>query len=311
MPHRYPLWLSLGLVLGACSSPGSHGKETPEEARERMKVSVYDARAKLTNTTFGAYLAQLDHSIQAWTAMFISGDRVQDAHKLRALAVDIGTRAGKLYEPIVEALETGPPQNRRVCAAALGFVQSGAPLNPLLNAMGDEDELVRANALLALAVLGDPSTPLGGVLEQMRSGTTRAIRSNAALALIEILRAGGKGDEELVAAARIGLHDEEPLVRTQCALILAHQQDAASIDDLALQLYHDPVNAAAMSAARALAYLGSRDAHLKGRCARALAVSLATTNGTVKSSVLNDLRKLAQANFSSDEDWVTWSQRLD
>jgi len=311
MPHRKPLLLWLGLVLGACSAPGSRGEGSREEARERMKVSVYDARAKLTNTTFGAYLVQLDNSIQAWTAMFISGDRVQDAHKLRALAVDIGTRAGKLYEPIVEALETGPPHNRRVCAAALGFVPNGAPLNPLLNALGDEDELVRANALLALAVLGDPTTPLGAILEQMGGGATVAIRSNAALALIEILRAGGKGDEGLVPAARLGLHDEEPLVRTQCALILAHQQDAASIDDLALQLYHDPVNAAAMAAGRALAYLGSRDPHVKGRCARALAASLGVTNATVRSSVLNDLRKLAQANFGSDEDWVTWSQRLD
>lgn len=279
-----------------------------------MQVTSYNPKAKLDRTSFGAYLAHLDRSLQTWTNLFLSGDRVRDARTLQGVALDISTRAGKLYSELIETLETGPPQNRRVAAAALGFVQSRealSPMNALLNALSDPDELVRSNALLGLAVLGDPKTPLGGISQKLQLGTTSAERCNAALALIEILRAGATGDDRLLALARAGLHDEEPLIRTQCALILAQMQDTSAIEDLALILYEDDVNTPAIAAARALAYLGSHDLHVKGRCARALTASLGMVNSTVKAAVTRDLRKLADKNYSEDEDWVTWSHRLD
>lgn len=305
----YPrLCIVSSLLLAACAST----PKEPEEPKERMQVTAYNSNAMRTQTTLGAYLGQLDRSIQSWNAMFLSGDRVRDAHTLRSLSVDIGHRAGKLYYELVETLETSPaPQNRSVAAAALGFVHTQDALTPLLNALSDVSVEVRANALLALAILGDPKTPLGGVVQAMQLGLTEEIRANAALAVLEVLRAGGTPTEGLVDAARLGLHDDAPLVRTQCALILAHQDDEISIDDLALQLYHDTVNTAAMAAGRALAYLGSRNLRVKGRCARALAASLTLTNATVKASILEDLRKLARANFADEEAWVEWAHRLD
>lgn len=301
-------WIVSSLLLAACASTS----EPEEEPRERMQVTAYSPQALRTQTTLGAYLMQLDRSIQSWNAMFLSGDRVRDAHTLRSLSVDIGHRAGKLYYELVETLETSrAPQNRAVAAAALGFVQTKDALTPLLNALADKNMQVRANALLGLAILGDPKTPLGGVVEAMQLGLTEEIRANAALAILEVLRAGGTPSEGVLDAARLGLHDEAPLVRTQCALILAHQDDEHSIDDLALQLYHDGVNTASMAAGRALAYLGSRNIRVKGRCARALAASLTMTNATVKASILDDLRKLARANFADEEAWVEWAHRLD
>ena len=311
MPEQFKPSISLALLLAACAATGEDSS-APVEEKERMAVTAYSPEAVRTQTTFGAYLAQLDRSIQSWTAMFLSGDRARDGQKLRSLALDIEHRASKLFYELVEALETSPSeQNRCISAAALGFVRTEESLTPLLNAITDRSPEVRADALLGLAVLGDPETPLGGVVEAMRVGITPEIRSNAALAVIEVLRAGGTPSEGMVDAARLGLQSEEPLVRTQCALILAKEQDHIAIDDLSLQLSNDPVNTAAMAAGRALAYMGSREPTIKGRCARALAASLRLTNSTLKASVIDDLRKLARANYTTDEDWIQWAHRLD
>ena len=309
--HRQ-LCLVASLLLAGCSSSSPKPDGPLEDAREHMEVVAYNPDAKLETSSLGSYLVGLDRSIQVWNGLFLSGDQERDALKLRSLSVDIGYRTRKLFYELVDELENSQAvNNRRVVAAALGFVQQPEAMSPLLNALSDPDLEVRTNALLGLGILGDPKTPTAGITEQMRSGLTERIRSNAALALLEILRAGGTADPDLLEAARAGLHDTEPLVRTQCALILAHQLDTESIDDLALQLFSDDVNSAAMAAGRAIAYLGSRDSHVKGRCARALTASLGRVNSLVKRSVLNDLRKLSSMNFAEEEDWVEWAHRLD
>jgi len=275
-----------------------------------MRVEAYNQQAIRSRDSIGGYLLQLDRSIQQWNQLFLDGKATNDARKLKGLYQSIGERTRKLFFEIVEQLESGPIQNRRVAAAALGFVGQEDALSPLLNALTDPDETVCANALLSLAVLGDARTPTGSLAHHLRFGASPRLRNNAALALLEVLRVGGDGGDEVVKAAREALVDDDPGVRTHAALILAHQRDVASIESLALQLGGDSTNSAAMAAGRALAYIGSKELPYQGQCARALAASLSRVEPMVKASVLSDLAKLAGKRYAKDEDWVIWAHRL-
>jgi len=282
----------------------------PDETREKMPVEVYDSNAMLDRSGIGFYMSALDRSIQQWNQLFLMGSRTRDQRKLKGVAEDIGYRTRKLFPEIVAQLESGPPYNRRVAAAALGFVQQSEALSPLLNALSDRDAEVRANACLGLAVLGDSATPLAGIVHELKFGVAESNRSNAALAILEVLRSGGHGDAEVVQAARFGLHDAAPFVRTQVALILAHEMDVASIEDLRLQLLEDEANSAAMAAARSLAYIGQKNDRVMGQCARALTSALNRVNRQVKAEVLIVLARLAKRRYPDDDDWIEWSHRL-
>lgn len=303
----------LASVLAACASTStspSPSEDPLEGAEERMKVESYSSDSVREQTTLGVYLAQLDRSIQLWNELFLSGDATNDLQRMRGLREDIGFRTRKLFFEIVGELESGPVINRRVAAAAVGFADSEESLSPLLNALSDPDEEVVANALLGLAVLGDSSTPLETVAHFVQFGATPTLRGNAALAALEVLRSGGEGGEAVTEAARAGLRDDAPGVRTQCALVLAAQLDLASIDELGLQLTGDQIPGASMAASRALSYIGDRKIRQKGRVARILTAALGEVEGPVRAAVRNDLRKLAGRNYAEDEDWVEWAHRL-
>ncbi len=305
--HR--TWIALPL-LAACSSQGEKPDSPLNDARERMKIEAYTSKAMQQQTTLGMYLAQLDRSIQLWNQVFLNGDKIADRQRLASLHANIAHRTEKLFFEILTELDSGPPINRRIAAAALGFADDERALSPLLNALGDSDQEVVANALLGLAMLGDLRTPTESLAHCIEYGETSVIRNNAALATLEILRSGGKGGEEVVEAARLGLHDDDPGVRTQSALILAQQLDSVSIPDLSMQMAEDPIPSAAMSAARAVAYIGSREIRHKGRVARAMTAALSKVDGRVRESLLHDLRRLAGRNYAEEEDWVTWAHKL-
>ncbi|MDA1266047.1 MAG: HEAT repeat domain-containing protein [Planctomycetota bacterium] len=309
MPARCLPWI-LTPLLFSCASTEEGPKSALDGAQDRMRVEAYDRAALRENVTTGLYLAQLDRSIQMWNQIFLSGNKATDGRKLKILSESIRHRTGKLFHEVVAELESGPPINRRIAAAALGFVPSENSLSPLLNALTDLDDEVVANALFGLAKLGDPDTPTASLAHLIEFGSTPVIRSNASLATLEVMRMDGDGSDMVRHAARKGLTDQDPGVRTHCALILARVLDFTSIEDLTLQLREDPVPSAAMAAGRAIAYMGSKEDRQMGRVARVLTAALSHVDGRVKQSLLLDLRTFAERNYAKDEDWVTWAHRL-
>ena len=307
--HRTPLALLLALSVAASCTAPKESKGLAAE-RERLKVSVYNPGAIREQSSVGRYITTLDRSIQQWNHSFLTGNQDRDRRTLNRLDDTIRTRSLKLFDMLVEQLESGPPYNRRVAATALGFTRSDRALVPLLNALSDPDQDVINNALVGLAVLSEPTTPLQGILHQMRFGSSEQIRGNAALALDECLQAGSPTIPEVVEAARSGLHDDAAYVRTKSALILAFVRDVESIGDLALQLYDDDLDSAAMAASRAIAYLGKYEIHSRGTCARALTASLGKVNDAVNGAVLRDLQRLSGRNYPTHADWVQWAHRL-
>jgi len=306
---RVRLTLLLSLALSAsCAAPQESGGLADEQGE--LKVSVYNPGAMREQSSIGVFITTLDRTIQQWNHTFLTGSQDRDRRTLNRLEDTIRTRVQKLFEPLVAELESGPPYNRRVAATALGFADSELALNPLLNALSDPDQEVINNALVGLSILSYPTTPLQGILHQMRFGSTEQIRGNASLALLECLQSGSTSTPEVLEAARAGLLDDAPYVRTKSALLIAFERDVDSIDDLALQLYEDNLDSAAMAASRALAFLGKNEIRFRGRCARAMAASLGKVNDAVNSAVLRDLQILSGRNYPTHEAWVQWSHRL-
>lgn len=307
--HRSPLAFLLALAIASSCAGPKESKGLAAE-RERLKVSVYNPGAIREQSSVGTYMTTIDRSIQQWNHSFLTGNQDRDRRTLNRLDDAIRTRSIKLFDMLVEQLESGPPYNRRVAATALGFTRSDRALTPLLNALSDPDPLVINNALVGLSVLGDPTTPLQGILHLMRFGSTEEIRGQASLALSECLEAGSPSIPEVVTAARSGLNDDAAYVRTKSALILAFERDVDSIGDLALQLYGDELDSASMAASRAIAFIGQNEIHSQGICARALTASLGRVNDAVTGAVLRDLQRLSGRNYPTHAEWVQWAHRL-
>ena len=308
--HRSPSlrvrpWLALALALAVAACASSRSGESAEP-------KPYDPSAtNLPERSIGYFLVDLDASVRAWNRLVLTASGEDEQRRATLLADDLTYRARKRKDDLLGQLETGPPFNRMVAAAGLGFSRDPDVVPPLLAALEDPEAEVVANALLGLALVASPETPTGGIAEHLRSGANTRLRSNAAYALREILEARGwSSDEVVLAAAREGLADPEPAVRAQCALLVAGLRDVESVERLGL-IVHDKVPIAALAAGRALAFLGSREPRVKGASARALAGALDKVEPAVRSGLLRSLAALAEANYGRDsEAWVEWAHRL-
>jgi HEAT repeat protein len=207
----------------------------------------------------------------------------------------------------VAQLETGPLYNRMRAAPALGFTDAGA-LSPLLAALSDPESDVVHNALLGLALLADPTTPLEPICRWMQEGAEPHLRANAAYAARSVIEAGG-GSACAVPAARAGLLDPEPLVRVQSALILGLEADGESLGAINDQLY-DPTPLVSRSAVEALALVAARDAGQRGPVARALLHAVDQAPPTTRPHAKAALIELAGRDHGAREDWLRWAQDL-
>ncbi|MFT7679298.1 MAG: hypothetical protein ACI8QC_003299, partial [Planctomycetota bacterium] len=246
-----------------------------------------------------------------------------DAQKARALEESLAYQATRHQELLISQLESGPPKNRQVAALALGFSREVSlpsdantaglprrvdPLGPLLASLQDPEHLVAANAAFAIGLLSRAETPTGGLIEMLERSPESKGRTNAAWAIYKVLSAGADS-KGAVEPARRGLTDTEPAVRATCCLILAQAMDIDSIGDMSLLLYDDE-NHPAVAASRALAYMGSRNEHARGPCARALTGCLPRVRNAVRKRVIAVLQHLAHANYGSDEEWIKWAHGL-
>ena len=293
-------------LLASCATDGGGSSDVVDDSKTFEALGL----SSRSDDSTGKYLADLSTSMNAWMDKTMTATTRQERNKQGLLELNIRERVRNRQAEILTELETGPVKNRIIAAAAIGFSNDPAVLSPLLAALDDPNEKVVSNALLGLTVLGSPDTPLGRVAELMTYSTdpkTRWSASNCARTLVE----AGADSAPVLSAARSGLTDvEEPMVRTQCALILARLKDVDSIDALALLLY-DETPIVSVSAAKSLAYLGREVDTAKGDAARALVTAMAEGDRQLRLRVHPSLVELSHRNFELDiEEWQDWVARL-
>jgi len=300
--RAYPLCLIL--MLAACGSTPSEEEASAEpytliESRDREEKSM------------GLYLADISASLLAWTTKTATASTQKERHKQELLELTLKQQVNERRIELIGELETGPPQNRIVAAGALGFSKKPDVLGPLIAALDDSEPRVVTNSLMSIGVLASRDTPLPPLCEILQLAPDPAHRWSAANALINVLRAGAVDDSGCaMESGRVGLTDEEPMVRTQSALILAQVMDVESLDQIAGLLY-DRYPLVTSAAARAIGHIGTADPHAKGRAAHLLFEALASSEKKRQLMILDDLVTLSERNYELDiEKWRDWVERM-
>ncbi|HET6204723.1 MAG TPA: HEAT repeat domain-containing protein [Planctomycetota bacterium] len=209
----------------------------------------------------GVVLTTLDNHLVAWNLAKLETPTTENLTRLHGIEVVIRTEARAQVEALLEQLRSGPPRNRRIAAAALGFAQDPRAVEALLEAAGDADGDLANNALVGLGALAAPSgprtegllPPLEPLFRMLEESTDGLRRTNAAFAIKRAVEAGARCPalrERLVAA----LADGEGGVRAQCAAALGALGDAATAEAL-LARSEDPDPVVRASAAFALGCL--------------------------------------------------------
>jgi hypothetical protein len=308
-PHRLAPVLSLALVLPLIAGCATTTTENEIDITEDETFRPLGPASR-DDHTIGKYLSDLSISIRAWNEKTLTASTTQERRKQSLLEINIRERVTKRHLEILGELETGPKSNRIVAAAALGFSGDPADVSPLLASLDDPDEKVVSNALMALGNLCFPDTPLFRIGELMRYSPNSNTRWSAADCALSLIAAGAEGDGVLD-AARAGLTDaEEPMVRTQSALILGLIGDTDSIDSLGSLLF-DEVPIVSTSAGKSLAYLGKKDVSAEGDAARALYRALAEGDRDLRIRVHPNLVSISQRDYGLDiELWEEWVRKL-
>lgn len=304
-PHRAQLALTLGLLLGlgACASSSSK-KDLPES-----QPATPIGSTPLPDSELGKFLMDLSNSIGEWTRMTLSATSGEDARKQDLLGSWIREQALRRKGELLRELETGPPSNRTVAAAALGFTRSPEVLPALLAALHDREDRVRNNALLGLTLLQSPDTPAGPICELLASEPDPKLRWSAAYCLRSLAEIG-VDQPCMLRSGRLALSDSEPMVRCQAALLLGHLGDVESIPQVAALLY-DGYPLVAAAASRTIAGLGKRHDEHKGHAARALVQAMEEGDRERRTRILPDLVALSGHNFALDLGlWKEWASRL-
>lgn len=294
------------LVTVGCASTSSKSTES-SELRDRSAAEIIEA----TNqpAPIGKLLAEIDASIRAWNSLLLTANTAEERRKARMLEDNLSRVAHQRRAEIIEQLESGPLNNRVVAASALGFTRDVEAQSPLIAALDDAYPEVVSNALLGLMLLGRTDTPLDPICRLMQSSPDESVRRNAAQCMGSLVQAGARS-ECVRSAARQGLSDVEPGVRSQSALLLATLVDKESLAPLCDRLYDD-VPLVAAAAARAVAYIGAESPPEKGTAARALSRAYEDGKGVMRAHYRRALVDLAGVDYGVEpKDWAEWANRL-
>jgi len=306
--HRRRLAL-LALTLAAIGGPACLSSGDQRDGSKRGEPEPYVPLPPEGPESIGYFLAGFDRSIVQWTELQLGSAGARDRNTLRTLEANMQKRARERRDELLAELEGGVPANRRIAAAALGFTHDPSVLGPLLASLSDPDPVLAQKTLLALGVLAQPETPLGGILERLRSDRDAWTRNNAAFALLAIARAGSRAPE-LAVGCRAALSDTEAGVRAQCASALGLLGDVESVKRLS-DLLLDEANLVALASATSLASIGRQHPEQKGAAGRALAGALDSVRPDRQKHILGALKWLSGTNLGEDSGpWLTWAHKL-
>lgn len=287
----------------------------PPAAEVGQLVAPFEGEPVLVSSTpiadipLGKFLADMSSSIQAWSQKTLAATSRTELRKQNILEHRITQLARERKEDLLYSLEAGPQRNRVIAAAALGFTRDPDALSPLLDALEDTDPRLVGNALLGLTVLEHPDTPTERISSILRYDPNPQLRWGAAYCARTLIERGVR-DEELTDAGRSALLDTEPVVRSQCCLLLAIIGDAESFGAME-GLIRDPVPLVASAAIRAIGLLGENATDIRGDCARALTNELGTENRVMNERIRRSLVRLSNRDYGNDVDrWRMWSMRL-
>lgn len=302
--------LVLILLFAACTSSGPQKLDpiplTDEEIAFLQKLNDPEATSLVQEVP--ELFHGLSNLLSAWWDSALAKDSPKDIRIYTSLGDLLTRRVYFNFETILNQLDNGPPPNRVIAAAALGF--SRIPENDhypqihpraieaLIEVLDCGNDSIVENALLSLYVLGDPNTPLEPVLDIMTQHHAPNVRANAALAVQAI--ATPEKSDIILPYVLPGLKDDEPKVRNHSILIATKLRHPSTIEPL-LELLMDPYPLIRANSAQALGEVA--DIRICGE----LIPLLASAYPIERECALKSLRKLSGEEYGFEaEDWQSW-----
>ncbi len=304
-PTVRPLVAALAAAVALAGCAANRSQAEPLDQTEQFRPNAVRTQER----PIGMLLAEIDRQVEQWSQLTLTARSESEHKQARGIELNLGRIAKPRVAELVEQLETGPPLNRIRAAAALGFTHDPIAQAPLLGALHDPLDAVINNALISLGTMQRPDTPLGEICEHARTHPDAQVRSNAYRALVWIVNAGG--DEPCTLdAARAGLADPEPTVRTQAALLCGMLADEASVPRLSDQLYDDHA-LVARAAAEGLAAIANRSKTGRGSAARALVAALDRVEKDRRPIIRKQLVRVRESDLGDDPAaWVEWARNM-
>ena len=235
---RLVSWIGLlcvGLLLTACSSsPGSTGNDTGEEAPDERRPTKKASR-KLSKLPAGTKegFQRIEELIARWDAAQSSGD-VNEADVIRS---QLMTETDVQFDALATAAEgENGPGPQMFAVSALGFSTRPEATKVVTSTLAEKDPRTVGNALIALKLRADPTTPLGPILRWIGPRSPTLPRRYAPLALANVMEARNKsGYPTEVAAERQALlrlnsvvEDRDPYVRLHAAKAFGALQNVST-----------------------------------------------------------------------------------
>ena len=254
----------------------------------------------------GTYINKLDGLLQQWNKAMLLPETTKNRALRTGLQLELAKRVKARFDELRQQLETSNVErNRVIVAAALGFVREPRALNPLLNALNDPSPSVREHALIGLAELADPNTPVDIVALKLEGESSDAEQVNATLCLYRLAQEGIDVTKALP-ALRHGLDSRNPAVRVQSAAALGDAHDHESTPQL-LAILHDDRQLAAAAAANALGKIGDT------KTVPQLIEALSAPDYAVRDEARGALKRMNNGEDLGSEPgpWLRWKEKLD
>ena len=283
-PPRTFFLAALLLLAAACGSsttdpalPGFESLDRKESAAKVDRLSPQDApKAAPTNRTsassqpgleidadatlIGKVIHECDTHLRAWGRLMGQPRDEQNQADIRALSYALGAVVAKNQTMLEDQCISGPPRNRGIATAALGFSGDSSVLPLLMSNAADADPAIAAKALLAAGVLASAETPIAPLHNAvMRPDASEAMLQNAAFALFQIAeRTRSDPDGSMESAFLALLRSPDALVRAQSALGLGLVRATGSVPQITDLLAADALPAVRTAAAWSLGLIGMR-----------------------------------------------------
>ena len=249
-PPRVTLWAVLAILASCTSSSTAPGALLVSEP--------YTPERPAKELSIGQLMIECERHLRTWEQAFAAprtqANRDAIAFTERAISTLVHREQSKLE---VEAV-SGPPRNRGLASAALGFSGDPEVLSLIASNVSSDNEMVASNALLGLGILAHKETPLGPIYAAvMAHGNSEPIIQNAAYAALRLADVAEDDSQGSMAAIFVKLiSHSNSKVRGQAVIGLGLLRTAHALPLISTRLMEDEVARVRTGAAWALGEIG-------------------------------------------------------
>lgn len=325
-------------TCGGCASdlPVGVPLSAEEQAYERSLLN-YGAVPDNDNGK-SALMVDLDKTLALWHAASIDKVDSRQAQLLQDFEQVLQFKVYKNFDVVLEMLLQGDERHRAIAAASLGFSRLREPadaaaaeafrakwppkypraLPHLMTALDSPDFYLVHNALLGMAQIGDPQTPVPPLLARLKDANEE-IRSMAAYALSRTLTP--QTADFALGGLLEALNDPYPKVRLNAIAAARRIQHRNTAGTLARLLDEDPYIEIQRNSALALGDIGDPQSceYLILRLGKLLSENVAGRRRVIADldarrrhlslALITSLQRLSGEDFGDNvDDWQEWWQ---